>query len=941
MKKRPESRKSTALRSQAEGFLNKTSSDIRKIPPRDIKNLIEELQIHQIELEMQNEELRRTQQELQEAQEIYRNIISESPVGISIYDASGQCLEANDSIAKIIGTTREQVLQQNYNSIESWKQSGFLDKAKRAVEDQSIKRHDLVVESTFGKGVKLDSYLVPFSSGGLLLMVNDITDRLKAEDALRESEEKFRLLTEQNLLGIIIIQDGFVKYVNKTASGITEYSIEEVLDWKPNEFGKLFHPDDLGFVMEQAQKKQEGAKDVVTHYSYRMLTKSREVRWIDQYSKTISFAGKTADLITIIDITESKQAKEALQQKTQDLGERVKELNCLYSISGLVEKPDISLDEIFQGVVDIIPLAFQYPEVTCSRISLNGKEWKTENFKETGWKQTNGIFVLGQLAGSLEVCYLEEKPEIDEGPFLKEERNLINAIAEQLGRIVESMQAKEALRESEERARTLLDAITEIVTLIDTEGTVLASNEVAARRLGLTVDELEGRNLFDQFPPGAAKPRKEAIDKVIQTGKAVRVDIDDNGRILDSHCYPLLDGQGKVIQVAVFAVDVTDRQKLHEEHLKLEKFESLGILAGGIAHDFNNILTTIMGNLSYAKMGKDRDSETHEVLEEAEKASFRAKNLTQQLLTFAKGGAPVRETASLPEVIGESARFATKGSNVRCDFAISEGIWPAEIDVGQISQVTQNLIINADQAMPEGGVIKIEMDNRVVEAKDVLPLLSGKYIQVSIRDQGAGIPEKHLPKIFDPYFSTKDKGTGLGLATALSIIKKHGGHITVDSELGAGTVFHIYLAASEREMAEAKAMEGEPIKGHGKIMIMDDEEPIRNLGFQVFNRLGYEVALASDGDEAVSLFGKAKKAGEPFDAVILDLTIPGGRGGKETINLLKEIDPNVKAIIASGYSNDPVMGNFRDYGFRGVVTKPFKVEKLSQILHDVLTRTNK
>jgi len=808
MKKRPESRKSTALRSQAEGFLNKTSSDIKKIPPRDIKNLIEELQIHQIELEMQNEELRRAQQELQEGQEIYRNIISESPVGISIYDASGQCLEANDSIAKIIGTTREQVLQQNYNSIESWKQSGFLDKAKRAVEDQSIKRHDLLVESTFGKGVKLDSYLIPFSSGGLLLMVNDITDRLEAEEALRESEEKFRLLTEQNLLGIIIIQDGLVKYVNKTASGITEYSIEEALDWKPNEFGKLFHPDDLGFVMEQAQKKQEGAKDVVTHYSYRMLTKSREVRWIDQYSKTISFAGKTADLITIIDITESKQAEEAL-------------------------------------------------------------------------------------------------------------------------------------RESEERVRTLLDAITETVTLLDTEGTVLASNEVAARRLGLTVDELEGRNLFDQFPPGAAKPRKEAIDEVIQTGKAVRVDIDDNGRILDSHCYPLLDGQGKVIQVAVFAADVTDRRKLHEEHLKLEKLESLGILAGGIAHDFNNILTTIMGNLSYAKMGKDRDSETHEVLEEAEKASFRAKDLTQQLLTFAKGGAPVRETASLPEVIRESGRFATKGSNVRCDFAISEGIWPAAIDVGQISQVIQNLIINADQAMPDGGVIKIEMDNRVVEARDALPLLSGKYIQVSIRDQGAGIPEKHLPRIFDPYFSTKDKGSGLGLATALSIIKKHGGHITADSELGTGTVFHIYLAASEREMAEAKAMEGEFIKGHGKIMIMDDEEPIRNLGFQVLNRLGYEVALASDGDEAVSLFGKAKKAGGPFDAVILDLTIPGGRGGKETINLLKEIDPNVKAIIASGYSIDPVMGNFRDYGFRGVVTKPFKVEKLSQVLHDVMTKTNK
>ena len=383
--------------------------------------------------------------------------------------------------------------------------------------------------------------------------------------------------------------------------------------------------------------------------------------------------------------------------------------------------------------------------------------------------------------------------------------------------------------------------------------------------------------------------------------------------------------------------DITERRKLEEERLKVEKLESLGILAGGIAHDFNNILMAVMGNLSYAKMGMDRDSETYEVLQEAETASFRARNLTQQLLTFAKGGSPVKETASLSEVIRESGSFVLKGSNVRCDFTIPEDIWPTEIDVGQISQVTQNLIINADQAMPDGGVIKIKMENRLIEVKDALPLPDGKYIQVTIRDQGVGIPEKHLSKIFDPYFSTKDKGSGLGLATALSIIRKHGGHITANSKMGTGTVFYIYLAASEREMGEANAQEREFIKGHGRVLVMDDEEQLRNMAYLVLGRIGYSVALAKDGEEATEKYATAMKEGEPFDVVILDLTIPGGMGGRETIRKLKEIDPQVKALVVSGYSDDPVLANFRDYGFIGVVTKPFNLNKLSWVLHDVLT----
>ena len=365
------------------------------------------------------------------------------------------------------------------------------------------------------------------------------------------------------------------------------------------------------------------------------------------------------------------------------------------------------------------------------------------------------------------------------------------------------------------------------------------------------------------------------------------------------------------------------------------------MLAGGLAHDFNNILTTIMGNISLAKMDADRGSNLYESLEEAEKASQRATNLTQQLLTFAKGGAPVKETASLAEVVRESTSFVLRGSKVRADFVIPEGLWAAEIDVGQMNQVINNLVINADQAMPEGGVIRIQAENIFIEPRHALPVPPGKYVKISIKDEGIGIAGSHLQKIFDPYFSTKQKGSGLGLATVHSIVNKHDGHIAADSEVGVGTTFDIYLPASKKELAETKEVDKEIIKGQGKVLVMDDEESIRSLARQSLHRLGYEIELAADGDEAIAKYEKAKLSQNPYDAVILDLTIPGGLGGKECIQKLREIDPEVKAIVASGYADDPVMANFGDYGFTLAVTKPFSVEKLGQALRNVLTGSYK
>lgn len=501
--------------------------------------------------------------------------------------------------------------------------------------------------------------------------------------------------------------------------------------------------------------------------------------------------------------------------------------------------------------------------------------------------------------------------------------------------ITDRKSAEEALRESEGRARSLLNTITEMVILVDTEGTILDLNETAAQILRGSVEELLGVCLYYLFPPSLAASRKAAADGVIRTGAPVRTEDECEGRIYDCHWYPISTAKGEVVQLAVFAVDITDRRKVEGALMRAQKLESIGILAGGIAHDFNNILAAIMGSVSLAKAEVKPEDSVYELLDEAEKASSRAKAIAQRLLTFSQGGAPVKKVASIKDVIMESADFALRGSKARCDYTIPEGIWPVQIDVDQISQVINNLIINAVHSMPDGGIIQLSAENTMVDANDGLSLDAGRYLKISVKDQGIGIKEENLLKIFDPYFTTNQTGTGLGLATAYSIIKRHDGQMTVESKPDVGTTFHIYLPASEKEIPEPTEEGERLLEGRGRVLLMDDEESVRKIAGQMLQRLGYEVQCAKDGVEGIALYEKAKESGEPFDAVIMDLTIPGGMGGKDAVRNLLKIDPEVKAIVSSGYSNDQIMSNFKEFGFSGMVAKPYKLHELGEALHQV------
>ncbi len=376
-----------------------------------------------------------------------------------------------------------------------------------------------------------------------------------------------------------------------------------------------------------------------------------------------------------------------------------------------------------------------------------------------------------------------------------------------------------------------------------------------------------------------------------------------------------------------------------EKRRLTNRLESIGILAGGIAHDFNNFLMSIYGSVTMARKMIPPGSPALELLEEAEAAALRAKNLTQQLLTFARGGKPVKKPAKVQRVVRQAVEFAQRGTAMRVEFAFPVDLWPVELDEGQVGQVFSNLAINAEQSMPGGGTLEVTMENVDVEGRSPLPLAPGPHVRVSVRDHGTGILPEHLPRIFDPYFTTKRRGSGLGLAVSQSVVTRHGGFITVESEVGSGSVFHIHLPANPGlKLDTAPRIETERPAGRGRVLVMDDEESILKVTGMLLTDLGLQPSMARSGEEALALFHQARKDNQPFRAVICDLVIPGGMGGVDLVQALKSIDPEMPVIASSGFANDPVLSEPAEFGFDGALAKPYSADELADVLASVLSR---
>ena len=509
--------------------------------------------------------------------------------------------------------------------------------------------------------------------------------------------------------------------------------------------------------------------------------------------------------------------------------------------------------------------------------------------------------------------------------------------------ITERKKFENDLINEKERLIVTLRSIGDGVITTDIKGNIVLINKVGETLTGWYQHEAEGKHISEIFYIVNEKTRqvcKNPIDKVLKTGKiaglannTLLISRDGIERIIADSGAPILSYDDTIIGVVLVFRDMTQQKLMEAEIQRSQKIESIGLLAGGIAHDFNNVLSVITGNISYALSSINQYNELWPVLNDVQTGTKQAQQLTQQLLTFSKGGVPIKSAANIRDVLKESVLFVTSGSKVRCDFEFSENLWIVSVDTGQINQAVTNIVINASQAMPDGGIIQIKAENIIIESEDNKLLLpQGNYVKISIKDNGTGISEKDIANIFDPYFTTKSKGNGLGLATTYSIIKNHHGKITVESRLNEGTTFYIYLPAKDIMPDTDTKQSSVQHKGQGKVLVMDDQEMILNMVGRLLNRMGYEAVFAKDGQQAIDIYKHAFLSGNPFVFVLLDLTVPGGMGGAQVIGELLQIDPDVKAIVSSGYSNDPIMASYQDYGFCGVIAKPFTQKELAKTL---------
>jgi PAS domain S-box-containing protein len=516
------------------------------------------------------------------------------------------------------------------------------------------------------------------------------------------------------------------------------------------------------------------------------------------------------------------------------------------------------------------------------------------------------------------------------------------------------------------------------------DGVLLAVNPAVAQSLGYSIEEGLGRNLRTFLAPAVQPLFDVYLQRIRMNGAdsgVMRLVAKDGSERTWLYRNALYEEPGAEPRVLGHAIDITDRvaaeralkeardqlersrdelaervaertaelqsanerlreeieqrQRVEEELLRARYLESLGVLAGGIAHDFNNFLTIVLGNVALAQARAGKDQEMAAILDQTERACERAAALTRQLLAFAKGGSPVRRTAAIGPILRDAVELARAGSSARFEVSVAPDLWAAEIDAAQIGQSLHNLLLNARQATPAGGTVQVEADN-IILAGDRPPLAAGNYVRIGVRDFGCGIPPESLSRIFDPYYTTKLNGSGLGLTTAYAIAMRHGGTISAQSEPGHGSLFCLFLPASSQKPPEEPAQRTEVPHGSGHILVMDDEEPIRKLLVHMLSHLGYRVEAAAEGGEAIQLYEKARAAGDRFAAVLVDLTVPGGLGGKETVKRLRDIDPEVRVIVSSGYSDDPVMSEFRGHGFDDVVPKPWTPAQLSEVFQRVL-----
>ncbi len=880
-------------------------------------------------------ERKRAEKALLESERQYRDVFENSQIGFYRSTPGGFVSMANPALINMLGYNTLEELQQIDIGHEMARVGYVREEFQQQIErDGFVRSLEMPWPTRDGRPLTVveNARVVRDEDGSVLYYegsVENITDRKLAEDQLRQEKNRYRRIFES-------IQD--VYFETDLEGTLLEISPSvEILSRhkRDNVLGKSVYDvyaDSTARVVLFEAMKQTGR---VEDHEISLLDADGSILKCSLIAEYLTDgAGMPIGLVgSLRDITAQEAAADALRASEQRFRNVFRTCPDSIMVSRMSDGKIVDVNDAF--ITD-----FRY-----AREEVVGFTTKERNIW-ADYSDRDGF--VKRLITDKSVDNFETSFCLEDGTAV---RHLVSATLIDLDGVPhilsvardveERLAAEQKLQQQHELLTATIDSLTHPFYLIDANDYSIKLANTAA---GFGV--IDGQQRCHVLTHGNKRPCGEAgivcpVEIVKKTGRAMTVEhlhTDANGglRSYEVHAYPIMNGDGSVASVIEYSMDITDRKKMEEELLKIQKLESVGVLAGGIAHDFNNTLTGILGNISLAKLDIPESTECFTALDEAEKAAVRAKDLTQQLLTFSKGGQPVKKAASIVEMIRESASFILRGSQVAYELEVAPDLRSVEIDSGQISQVFQNLTMNAMQAMPTGGTVSIRVENRTVSAHSLLPLAQGDFVKITFADDGHGIPADQLQRVFDPYFTTKQTGSGLGLTTTFSVIKNHGGHVAVDSQVGVGTTFRIYLPSSGGPQSESIPAAEQALNGSGKVLVMDDEDFIRELVARVLSRYGYQTVGASDGVEALRLYDSALQSGEPFDLVILDLTIPGGMGGRETMASLLKIDPHTVGIVASGYSNDPVMADPETYGFRSVVAKPFRPAELGEVVFSLM-----
>ena len=803
----------------------------------------------------------------------------------------------------------------------------------------------------------------------------DLSELHAAEVKLQDIEDRWRL-------AVMGINAGIWEYDFATKETLVSERWQEIIGYSSTEMvnpGKDFwpriHPDD---VTEVKQKLETYLAGHGQSYSadFRMRCKDGSYKWVRSQAKALfELSGKPVRMVgSHTDIDERKRSEDHLrasEERYRVLFENSPAAIIEYDLRGL---RSWLAGLRAEGVTDFDGYANGHPEVfkqLLNGVVLMGVN--QEAFRLVGASNKEEVLAALSVIVTDDVALVRRAlcHALWDGRTAIEGEMQINAIDGTPRRafyrwwvpshggesnyawsqvvlvdLTGIKRTEEALAAERERLAVTLRSMAEGVITTNVKGRVLFLNEAACEFTGWTADAAIGRLLEDVCVLRHEKSRQALPSLVAAAVNSHQVAelpartalFDRKGmpRLVEGRCAPIHDTQSKATGAVLVLRDVTERARLEGEVLRASKLESVGILAGGIAHDFNNLLTVVMGNITLAMLDVQVMAAAGRWLQNAEVGVMRARDLTQQLLTFSRGGEPVRAAVNMPEVIKEAVHFALHGSKSRCEFTIAEDLWIADVDKGQIGQVVQNLVINAVQAMQEGGVIQVTLANQRLGQSAIAQLNAGEYLCITFQDSGEGIPAENLTHIFDPYFTTKKSGNGLGLAMVYSIIRRHSGHIEVESELGRGTRFRFWLPAVPGSIPPVDEMAVETRNYTGRVLFMDDEELIRLMVAALLERLGFQVVVAVDGQQAIDRYTEALSSRARFDLVIMDLTVPGAMGGKECMLALRKLDPAVKGLVSSGYSSDPIMANFRAHGFNGMVAKPYRLTDLAKAIRAVM-----